>query len=315
MDTQLVVSSSPHIRGNESTQRIMLDVIIALLPALAAGVYFFGYMALVHTAITVAACVLAEYITRKILKRDNTVGDLSAIVTGMLLAFNLPVGAPWWMGLVGGPVAIVIVKQFFGGIGQNFMNPALAARVVLLLSFPALMTVWREPLAWISGTDAVTSATPMALLKMDRMNDLPSLLDMFLGQRAGCIGETSVLALLIGAGYLVYRKVINPVTPFMFVLAVALFALFARGFDAMIYNIMGGGLILGAFFMATDYSSSPLTTKGKVIFGLGCGVITAMIRMFGSLPEGVSFSILIMNILVPHIDRATLPKVFGGAKK
>ena len=311
---KLVVSASPHLRSKHTTPKIMLDVIIALIPALIASVILFGPRVLAVTATTVITAVLAEYISRKVMKRHNTIGDLSAVVTGLILAFNLPVSIPLWIAAIGSVVAIVVVKQFFGGIGQNFANPAITARIVLLLSFATQMGNWTAPLSW--RTDAVTTATPLALIGEDGA-ELPSLLDMFIGNRAGCLGETCTLALLLGGIYLIARKVISFKIPIAYIGTFAIVMLIAGKGDLefVAYHLMGGGLMLGAFFMATDYATSPLNTDGKYIFGIGCGLLTALIRLFGSLPEGVSFAILIMNLLVPHIERITTPKPFGTPKK
>lgn len=311
MDNKLIVSSSPHIGVKTKTRNIMLDVIIALIPALIASVVMFGPRTIVVICATVAASVLAEYVCRKVMKRNNTVGDLSAIVTGLLLAFNLPSGIPIWMAVLGGVIAIVVVKQMFGGLGQNFVNPALAARIILMVSFPTAMTTWLAPMSW--NADAVTTATPLALIAGGTTDSLPSYLDMFLGNRGGCLGETCVLALLIGGIYLIARKVISPIIPVVYIAVVAIFSA-VLGQDPLM-QILSGGLFLGAFFMATDYVTSPLTNKGKVIYAIGCGLLTVMIRTFGSLPEGVSFSIIIMNILTPHIEKLTTPKAFGLRKE
>ena len=312
MDRKLIVSSSPHIRGVTKTRNIMLDVIIALIPAWIASVIIFGPRTIVVTCATVAACVLAEYISRKVMKRDNTVGDLSAIVTGMLLSFNLPSGIPIWIAVLGGIIAIVVVKQMFGGLGQNFVNPALAARIILMTSFPTAMTTWLAPMSW-RGADAVTTATPLALTAAGTTDQVPDYLDLFLGLRGGCLGETCILALLIGGVYLVVRRVISPIIPVVYIGVVAIFSAIL-GQDPLT-QILSGGLFLGAIFMATDYVTSPLTNKGKVIYAVGCAIITVMIRVFGSLPEGVSFSIIIMNILTPHIESLTAPKAFGIRKE
>lgn len=311
---KLVVSASPHLRSKHTTPKIMLDVIIALIPALIASIILFGPRVIAVTATTVITAVLAEYISRKVMKRHNTIGDLSAVVTGLILAFNLPVSIPLWIAAIGSVVAIVVVKQFFGGIGQNFANPAITARIVLLLSFATQMGNWTAPLSW--RTDAVTTATPLALIGSENAQ-LPSLLDMFIGNRAGCLGETCTLALLIGGIYLIARKVISFKIPVAYIGTFAIVMLIAGKGDLeyVAYQLMGGGLMLGAFFMATDYATSPLNTDGKYIFGIGCGLLTAVIRLFGSLPEGVSFAILIMNLLVPHIERITTPKPFGTPKK
>lgn len=307
----LTVAASPHIRSANTTTRIMLDVIIALVPALIASGIIFGLRAIVLTAVCVLSCVLFEYLIRLLMKRDNTIGDLSAVVTGMLLAFNLPVTIPFWIAVIGSFTAIVVVKQLFGGIGQNFANPALTARIVLFLSFSSQMTHWVEPFYYRSGVsavDAVTTATPLTLLH--QTDGLPDLLQLFLGVKGGCIGEVSGLALLIGGLYLVIRRVITPTTPLVYVATIFLLAVI---FDAApVHQIFSGGLLLGAIFMATDYSSSPVTELGKVIFAFGCGLITFLIRQFGSYPEGVSFSILFMNILTPYIDKATMLKPLGA---
>ncbi len=315
MDQKLIVSSSPHLGAKTKTRNIMLDVIIALIPALIASGIFFGPRAILVVLATVAACVLAEYICRKVMKRSSTVGDFSAIVTGMLLSFNLPSGIPIWMAVLGGIIAIVVVKQMFGGLGQNFVNPALAARIILMTSFPTTMTTWPQPLAWLndSSMDAVSSATPLALAAAGNSSDVPGYLDLFLGNRGGCLGETCILALIIGGVYLIIRKVISPIIPIVYIGGVAVFSAIL-GQDPLM-QILSGGLFLGAIFMATDYVTSPLTNKGKVIYAVGCAIITVMIRTFGSLPEGVSFSIIIMNILTPHIENLTVPKAFGSKKE
>ena len=314
---KLVVSASPHLRNNTTTTKIMLDVIIALIPAFIASIILFGPRVLAVTATTIVAAVLSEFVARKVMKRHNTIGDLSAVVTGLILAFNLPSTVPLWIAAIGSVVAIIVVKQFFGGIGQNFANPAITARIVLLLSFATKMSGsnWAAPLSW-RGTDAVTTATPLALYG-DETATLPSLLDMFIGNRAGSLGETCTVALLIGGIYLIARKVISFKIPVAYLGSFAVIMLIAGKGDLeyVAYQLMSGGLFLGAFFMATDYSTSPINTDGKYIFGVGCGIITALIRIFGSLPEGVSFAILIMNLLVPHIERITTPKPFGTPKK
>ena len=290
----------------------MLDVIIALCPALIAGVIVFGWRALLVVAVCILSCIVFEYLSRLVMKRDNTIGDLSAVVTGMLLAFNLPVTIPLWMAVIGCFIAIVIVKQLFGGIGQNFANPAITARIVLMISFTTQMTHWVQPFFYQnSGVDAITTATPLTLITTP--DKLPSLLKMFLGAKGGCIGEVSGLALLIGGVYLIVKRVISPTIPLVFIGTVFVFsALFGA---QPVYQLLSGGLMLGAIFMATDYSTSPITEWGKVIFGFGCGFITVMIRVFGSYPEGVSFSILFMNILVPYIDKATVSRPVGEKKQ
>ncbi len=308
MKSKLMVSPSPHIHDNCSTQTVMRDVLIAMVPALIASVVIFGFRALVLTVVCVASCIIFEYFTRKVLKRSNDISDLSAAVTGMLLAFNLPVELPLWMAVVGCAFAIIVVKQLFGGIGKNFANPAIAARIFLLLSFSLPMTTWMQ-------VNAVSSATPLAQMALARAGEaqtLPTYLAMFLGQRGGCLGETCALALIIGGIYLIARKVITPTIPVAFIGGVAVLALLF-GEDPL-YHIMGGGCLIGAIFMATDYTTSPITEKGKVIFGLGCAALTMIIRVFGSYPEGVSYAILLMNIICPLIDRVTMSKPFGGVQ-
>lgn len=303
-NTRLLVSPAPHVRHKSDTRSIMLDVIIAMLPALAASVVIFGYRTLVVASVCVIACVLFEYLFEKLCKRDVTVGDLSAIVTGMLLAFNLPVSIPLWQAMLGSLVAIVVVKQLFGGIGRNFANPAITARIVMLVSFPKTMTDFS------AGADAVSSATPLSPADGYVM---PSLTELFLGNHAGSLGETCALALLIGFVYLLVRRVITWHTTAVFVGTVAVFT-FILGEDPLVH-VLSGGLLLGAIFMATDYSTTPSTKWGKVIFGFGCGIITVLIRVFGGYPEGVSFAILLMNILTPYIGMWTRRKPFGGVKK
>ncbi len=322
----LTVTSSPHLRSPETTTGIMLDVIIALIPSLVAAVCIFGWRSLLVTCVTVGTCVLSEFIARKVMRRDNTISDLSAVVTGILLAFNLPVTIPLWMAAIGSVVAIVVVKQFFGGIGCNFINPALVGRIVLMMSFPTAMSNWAVPLAWRSGS-IVTSATPMAQLStvidsgvsMDSLNaaGLPSLMEMLLGVRGGSLGEVCALTLILGGLYLVIRRVITPLIPLCYIGTVAVIMLIAGGgnFTFVAYEILGGGLLLGAIFMATDYTTSPMTRKGKIIYAIGCGLVTSLIRLFGNMPEGVSFSIILMNILVPHIEKLTAPKPFGSKRK
>ena len=307
--SQLLIEPSPHIRCALTTQRIMLDVLIALMPAVIAGTWLFGLRALVLVVLCAAFCVVFEALFNVITKRKQTVSDLSAVVTGVLLGLNLPPALPIYMAAIGCFAAIVVVKQFFGGIGQNFANPAITARIVLMLSFGKYMTSWTAPVVGsISGVDAVSSATPLSSPEA-----VPSYLDMFLGIRAGCIGETCIAALLLGGFYLLIRGIIDPVTPFAFIGTVALGALIG-GYDVPV-QLMSGGLVLGAFFMATDYATTPFTRTGKLIFAVGCGIITCVIRFFGIYPEGVSFSILIMKILTPLIDRYTRPKPFGEKKR
>lgn len=322
----LTVTSSPHLRSPETTTGIMLDVIIALIPALVAAICIFGWRSLLVTCVTVGTCVLSEFIARKVMRRDNTISDLSAVVTGILLAFNLPVTIPLWMAAIGSVVAIVVVKQFFGGIGCNFINPALVGRIVLMMSFPTAMGSWAVPLAWRSGS-VVTGATPMVQLSTvlesgvstDALNaaGLPSLTEMLLGVRGGSLGEVCALTLILGGLYLMIRRVITPVIPLCYTGTVAVIMLIASGGNLTFtaYELLGGGLLLGAIFMATDYTTSPMTRKGKIIYAIGCGLITGLIRLFGNMPEGVSFSIILMNILVPHIEKLTAPRPFGRRKR
>ncbi len=317
MDKKLIVSSSPHISAKTKTRNIMLDVIIALIPAVIASVVVFGPRSLVVIAATVAASVLSEYVCRKVMKRECTVGDYSAIVTGLLLALNLPSSIPIYIAVLGGVIAIVVVKQMFGGLGQNFVNPALASRIILMVSFPTAMTKWLVPMGWLKegalNVDATTSATPLALIANGEVDSLPTYLDMFLGNRGGCLGETCALALILGGIYLVARKVISPIIPVVYIAVVAIFSAIL-GLDPLM-AVLNGGLLIGAIFMATDYVTSPLTNKGKVIYAIGCGLLTVLIRTFASLPEGVSYSIVIMNILTPHIENLTTPKAFGVRKE
>ncbi len=304
---KLFVSSSPHLRSKKTTTGVMLDVIIALVPSLVAAVVYFGFNALLLAFICVATSVLTEYICRKVIKRKNTITDLSAAVTGLLLALNLPVGINPFIAVFGCIVAIVVVKQMFGGIGYNFVNPALAARVVLLVSFPTAMTTWTNT-RFMETVDGVTSATPLALEE-----GAFSYLDLFLGNVGGSMGEICTLAILIGGIYLVVRKIISPIIPVVYLGTAAVMSL-CLGLDPL-YQLMSGGIMLGAVFMATDYVTSPITKWGKVIFGVGLGVLTMLIRTYSNLPEGVSFAILLMNILVPHIENLTKPRAFGEKRK
>jgi len=319
LNNKLVVSASPHDRAPHTVRSIMLDVVIALIPAVIASAILFGARALIVEAVSVGSCVIAEFLSRLIMKREQTIGDFSAVITGLLLAFNLPVTIPLWMVSLGAIIAIVVVKQFFGGIGQNFVNPALIGRIVLLTSFPVAMSNWVP--AMTSSVDGTTCASPLTEIHniptAGITDTLPKLTEMLIGQRAGCLGETCAIALFLGGLYLVFRKVIAPTIPLVYIGTVAVIMLIAGkgNFIFVAYEILGGGLLLGSIFMATDYTTSPITFKGKIIFAVGCGVITSLIRLFGNLPEGVSYSIIIMNILVPLIEKATLPKPFGTPKK
>ncbi|WP_102411497.1 RnfABCDGE type electron transport complex subunit D [Beduinella massiliensis] len=324
MQKKYTVSSSPHLRDNVSTRRVMQDVCIALIPAGLAGVWFFGLRAAILIAVSVVSAVFSEWFYCKHAKRGNPIGDFSAVVTGLLVAYNLPASAPWWLAAIGSAIAIILVKQFFGGIGQNFMNPALAARAILLASWATLMTAWVAPQGgnWMAGmggaVDAVSSATPL-----QAQAGTYSLFDLFIGNCPGTLGETSKLALLIGAAYLFARRVINWRIPVTFIgTALILFwiqtgTLYSAdaGTASALYQVMSGGLMLGALFMATDYSSSPVTPWGQIIFGVGCGVMLFVIRAFNSsMPEGCSYAILFMNVVAPLIERVTSPKSFGEVK-
>lgn len=302
------VSLAPYLRSKSTTQKMMLDVIIAMLPALAASIYFFGMNALMLTVVSVISCVVAEVFMQKLFKKKVTVSDLSAVITGILLAFNLPASAPWWMPVFGGFFAICIVKQIFGGIGSNFMNPALAARAAIMASWPGLITNYITP-------DGVASATPLQLMKAGTTGELPSLMDMAIGNIGGVIGETCSILLVLGGIYLIVKKVIDWKIPCLYILTTAVLLL-AFGVDISLlpYHILGGGLILGAFFMATDFVTCPVTPNGRIIFAIGCGLITAIIRIYGGMAEGVSYAIILMNTATPLIESLTTPKVFGEVK-
>lgn len=311
MSSKLIVSSSPHIRNNENVKRIMTDVVIALLPATIYGIYQFGLRALLVVVLCIASSVVFEALFQKLTGQKITVLDMSAVVTGLLLALNLPPTVPVYIPVLGSLFAIVIVKQLFGGLGHNFMNPALAARAFLLISFAKHMTTW--------VVDGVSGATPLGLLNENLPIDDIQIIDLFTGNIGGCIGETSAICLLIGGAYLLLRRVICWRIPVTYIATVAvLIGLLGRnGFDInyIAFHLFSGGLFLGAFFMATDYVSSPVTKTGKIIMGLGCGLLTVLIRLYGSYPEGVSFAILIMNLFVPLIDRYTIPRAFGEVSK
>lgn len=316
----LAVSCSPHVHAADGTRDIMLDVVIALIPAMLGAVYFFGLRSLCVMAVSVAACVVFEYLYRKLLKKDTTVGDCSAIVTGVLLAMVCPVTIPYWTIIIGDFFAIVVVKQLFGGIGCNFLNPALAGRA-FLFSYPVIMTTWVAPYTSLnligSNADAVTAATPMSYLHQGMLPDT-SVLYSFIGSVGGCIGETSAVLLLAGGVYLVVRKVISARIPLAYIATVAVIALlFPQGNDRLQwlgYQVFSGGLMLGAIFMATDYATSPVTKGGQIVYGIGCGLITMLIRYFGSYAEGVSYAILIMNVAVLLLDKIGVPKRFGYVK-
>ena len=325
MENKLIVSSSPHVRSNEDTSYIMKQVIIALLPAAVAGVYFFRLNALSAMFFCILGTVGTEFLYQKFTKQKSTIGDFSAVVTGLLLAFNVPASLPWWMCLVGGIFAILVVKMVFGGIGCNFVNPALAARAFLLASFPVAMTAWTQPgVNWIGkNLDAVTTATPLSFLKNGAagLADISSygisLADMLIGNIGGCIGETSAILLLLGGVYLMYKGIINYVIPVFYIATVFILTFLLGGFNITfaIYQLFAGGLMLGGFFMLTDYTTSPMTKKGQIIYAVLAGLITTVIRMYGGYPEGVSYSILLVNCLAPLIDKFVRNRVFGEVAK
>ncbi len=340
MSRMFKVSATPHMRDKTDVQKIMYSVILALLPAAVGSVYFFGFRALWLIVLTIVSCVATEAALGKLMGKPLTIFDGSAVITGILLAFNLPVGVPWWIPVVGGVFGIAVGKMTFGGLGYNPVNPAILGRIFLLISWPIPMTTWHKPNGF-EGLDAETVATPLAILKdnskiimnresstieafntaTSKLADLSdSYMDLFIGRIPGCIGETSVLLLLIGAAFLMYKHYIGWRIPFSFVATVGLFTWVFGGLDGYftgpwLFHILSGGLIIGAFFMATDMVTSPITFKGRIIFGIGCGLITSVIRLWGGYPEGVSFSILLMNIAVPIIDRYTRPKIFGKVNK
>ena len=319
---ELTISSSPHVHSPVTTQTIMRDVLIALAPALLGSVYFFGFRALTVTAVSVAACVFFEWLYCKIMKQHCKIYDLSACVTGVLLAFVCPVTIPYWTIILGAAFSIIIVKMLFGGLGRNIVNPALAGRA-FMFSWPVLMSNWvkvgfSNAAGVLSTADAVTAATPLANMHQGVMPE-DSILDIFLGNVGGCLGETSALLLLIGFVYLLYRKVITARIPVAYIATVAVLTfLFPQGNDRIAWmaaQVFGGGLMLGAIFMATDYVTSPVTKLGQIIYGIGCGVLTVMIRYFGGYNEGVSYAILIMNACVVLLDRLGRPVKFGAPKK
>ena len=326
MENKLIVSSSPHVRTNKDTSYIMKQVVIALLPATLAALFFFRLSALNVIFFCVTGSVGAEFLCQKISKQESTIGDFSAVVTGLLLAFNVPASLPWWMCLLGAAFAIIVVKMVFGGIGNNFVNPALAARAFLLASFPVAMTLWtRTGVNWVSSgnIDAYTTATPLSFLKAGS-NGVSSLADsgisisnMLIGNIRGCIGETSAVLIILGGLYLMYKGIINYVIPTFYICTVAILMFILGGFNFtfVIYELLAGGLMLGAFFMLTDYTTSPMTKKGQIIYAVLAGLITTVIRLYGGYPEGVSYSILLVNIMTPLIDKYTKTKVFGEVSK
>ena len=321
MDNKLTVSAAPHLHTKTTVSSIMRDVIIALLPAVVFGIFAFGIRAAVVVAVCVASCVLSEFIFCKAVKKQNPIGDLSAVVTGILLALNLPPSIPLWMAVIGSMFSIIIVKQLFGGIGKNFVNPALAGRCFMLLAWTSAMTTFIEPFMG-GGADAVSSATPLAVLADPSKGTIISPQQAFLGFKAGSIGEISGVCLLAGFIYLLARRVVTIRIPLIYILSFGVLTFFFGNnttglpmFDYTLMQILTGGLLLGAFFMATDYTTTPVTPKGQVIFALGCGILTFLIRRFGGYPEGVSFSILLMNVASPLIEKYTAPKPFGYVKE
>lgn len=309
--SKLSVSSSPHLHDHASTRRIMQDVCIALAPAGIASIVLFGSNAAVLIALSVITCVLSEYLFQRATHQKVTVGDWSAVVTGLLLAYNLPANAPWWIPVLGGVVAIVLVKQMFGGVGSNFMNPALTARAILFVSFGGIMANYPKTVQMV---DAVSSATPLAQIASSGTTGL-NLWDLFIGNCGGVLGETCKLAIIAGGIYLIVRRVIDWKIPVAFILTAFVCYLLRGGFTLAIYELMAGGLMLGAFFMATDYATSPVSDLGRIIMGVGCGLLLFVIREFASYPEGCSFAILFMNVCTPLIDRFTAPARFGEVKK
>lgn len=321
MEHKMIVSSSPHIHTDKTISSIMLDVIIALIPATLMGVYYFGYRALLVVLTAIAASVLSEYAYQRIMKKHVSVGDLSAVVTGLLLALNLPVTIPLWMVVIGSAFAIIIVKQLYGGLGKNFMNPALAARCFMVIAWGAALSNFVDPFAGY-GTDAVSQATPLAVIKGISEGTLPSITDAFFGVKPGTIGETSGVMLILGGLYMMYKRVISWRIPTLYIVSFAvltyLFGYNPTGESQLMFTLLSvctGGLFLGAIFMATDYATTPTSRAGQTIFALGCGALTFVIRRYGSYPEGASFAILLMNIVTPLIDRYVRPKKFGFVKK
>ena len=312
------VSLAPHIRSNDTVRKIMLDVIIALVPAMIASVYFFGMRSILLILTCVVACVATEYVTQSALKKTVQIRDLSAVVTGILIALNMPQSFPLWMAAFGSVFSILIVKECFGGIGFNFMNPALAARLVLMASWPKQITGYISPELLKQGVtdlDSITYATPLQLIAAGDFANLPQMKDMFIGNIGGVIGETSAIALLIGFVYLVVRKVISWEIPVIYVATIAVcLGILGIPMNIIPYELLAGGLLLGAIFMATDYTTNPINRKGRIIFALGCGILTAVIRVKASLPEGVSYAICLMNLATPLIDKLTVTSAYGEAK-
>ena len=319
--SSITVSGTPHVRSKDSVQGIMRDVIIALIPATVVGIINFGANAALLVAISIIACVFFEWLYQKLMKKPCTIKDLSAVVTGLLLAMNLPSTAPWYVPVVGAAFCMILCKQFFGGIGKNFVNPALIARAFLVAAYPVATTggAFLPTNSMLkAGIDAATYATPLANLKAGTaVIDGQAIMDAFLGNIGGCIGETCALALIIGGVYLLVKQVISWRIPVVYMLTVFVLTLIMRGNGVMgsVYELFVGGLMLGSIFMATDYTTSPTTPKGQIFFAIGCGLLTSLIRVYGGYPEGVSYSILIMNLTVPLIERYTKPTIFGALPK
>ncbi len=312
--SNFAVTSSPHLRDKATSQRIMQEVCLALAPAGIAGVILYGLNAAILIAICVATCVLCEFLWQKATKQPVTIADWSAVVTGLLLAYNLPATAPWWIAVIGSAIAIILVKQMFGGIGSNFMNPALTARAILFISWSGIMGSYPQANAFAFTADAVTGATPLATLNSGTTEGI-KLLDLFLGNQGGVLGETCALALILGGVYLMIRGIADWRIPVSFIGTVFVCYLLKDGAEMALYQLLAGGLLLGAFFMATDYATSPITTKGRWVFGVGCGLMLFIIRAFANYPEGCSFAILFMNVATPVINRFTMPRPFGEVKK
>ncbi len=311
MQNNYAVTSSPHLRDHASTQRIMQEVCLALLPAGIASVVLFGWNALLLICISVATCVVAEFLWQKATRQKVSINDFSAVVTGLLLAYNLPATAPWWLPVVGGVIAIILVKQLFGGIGSNFMNPALTSRAILFVSWSSLMSTYPQTRFVV---DATSTATPLATLNGGTVGNI-SFLDLLLGNCGGVLGETCKLAIIVGGVYLLVRRIADWRIPVTFIATAFVLFLIKDGPQVALYQVFSGGLLLGAFFMATDYASSPITHAGRIIMGVGCGLVLFVIRAFCSYPEGCSFAILLMNVCTPLIDRFTAPRPFGEVKK
>ncbi len=312
--SNFAVTSSPHLRDKATSQRIMQEVCLALAPAGIAGIILYGFNAALLIAVCVATCVLSEFVWQKATRQPVTISDWSAVVTGLLLAYNLPATAPWWIAVIGSVIAIVLVKQMFGGIGSNFMNPALTARAILFISWSGIMGAYPMANAFQFTADAVTGATPLSTLNTGSTEGI-KLLDLLLGNQGGVLGETCAIAIILGGVYLLIRGIADWRIPVSFIGTVFVCYLIKDGAEMALYQLLAGGLLLGAFFMATDYATSPITAKGRVIFGIGCGFFLFIIRAFANYPEGCSFAILFMNVAAPAIDRFTMPRPFGEVKK